>query len=86
VRVVADARDPKDVRRIEELEAELAKAQRQIAELKRVVAELLERKRKRQRQAGPFARAKGKRTRRSLGVLSATRARGRDAIPTQWHP
>jgi transposase len=64
---VADARDPKDVRRIEELEAELAKAHREIAELKRIVAELLERERKKKRQAAPFARAKGKTDKKKAG-------------------
>lgn len=49
---MADERDPKDVR-IEQLE-------REIAELKRIVAELLERDRKKKRQATPFARKAGK--------------------------
>ena len=53
-------RDPRDVERISQLECELADARREIADLKRVVEELLKRQRKNKRQAAPFARDEGK--------------------------
>lgn len=71
-------RDPRDIARIEQLERELAAAHREIAELKRIVAELLERERKRKRQANPFARKSGKqqckKPGRPAGHEGATRA------------
>lgn len=56
---MADERDPRDVR-IEQLE-------REIADLKRIVAELMERERKRKRQASPFARSKLKKDKKKPG-------------------
>lgn len=53
-------RDPRDIERIAELERELTEARREIADLKRVVEELLKRQRKGKRQANQFAREKGK--------------------------
>lgn len=54
-----DERDPRDIR-IEQLERELAEARREIADLKRIVEELLKRQRKGKRQAHPFGRDEGK--------------------------
>lgn len=50
------ARDPRDVERIEQLERENAELKKRVAELERVVEELLKRQRKEKRQAHPFAR------------------------------
>jgi hypothetical protein len=83
---VADARDPKDVRRIEELEAYLAKAHREIAELKRIVAELLERERRGSGRRGRSRGQRERRTRRRLGVRLAMRTRGRADRTTSMSP
>ena len=56
---MADERDPRDVRIID-LERELNEARREIADLKKVVEELLKRQRKGKRQANQFARENGK--------------------------
>lgn len=56
---MSEERDSRDIR-IEQLERELAAARLEIAALKRVIEDLLERQRKGKRQAHPFGRTRGK--------------------------